>query len=152
VGLVIIDMQYQFGPTVSSVLPGVLALVRDARKAGEPIFVLSFSGCGGTLEEVLSAVRGYPGTVYVRKGFKNGTKPLTRAIHRTGLQLSRLRFCGVWTSQCVRETFLGMCEAWPMIEMALISDACGDPYHHHRGLQDIRYNARRLMNARVNRR
>ncbi len=166
--LVIIDMQYGFIPTAYSAERGVLKLVERAKSKHEAIFVLTFKGSGRTLETVLEALKNYPLTFHVRKGHIDGSEPLNRAIKRAwkrGLiqSFSKMRFCGVYTSECVKETFLSMCEdaaksnghhdktaIHKHTKMELVASACRDSWHHPtETLKYIRKQRKQFPNLKV---
>ena len=168
--LVIIDMQEGFSPTVEKVEKAVLSLIRLAKGRREAIFVLTFSGCGSTLSTILEAVKGYPLAFHVRKGHADGSIPLARMIARIwerGLiqRFSKMRFCGVYTSQCVKQTFLSMCERavksnghhdktaiHKNMTMELVTKACRESPYYRRpayAIEHIKKQRKQFPNLRV---
>jgi len=166
--LVIIDMQYGFAPTANKAERGVLKLVRQAKSRREAVFVLTYKGSGRTLESILEALKNYPLAFYVQKGHVDGSKPLNRAIKsawRRGLiqAFSKMRFCGVYTSECVQETFLSMCgdaaksdghhdktAIHRRTKMELVASACADSwYHPAETLRHIRKQRAQFPNLKV---
>ena len=138
--LVIIDMQMDFEGTASKVESAVLSLIRKAKRNREAIFVMRFRGCGRTLPSILDAVQGYDLAFHVTKYARNGSVALTRSMGRAwkrGLvgRFDRVQFCGVYTSRCVRDTFLSACRVaargvnpaiHPGTEMKVNGRACRD--------------------------
>ena len=142
--LVIIDMQYGFNPEAKRAESGVLSLIKQAKQRREAIFVVAFPPNGRTLKSIWKALRGYPLVFKVRKydidgGFQLDTA-IRQAWERGKIQrFSKIKFCGVWTSQCVADTFLSMCWLasiskgyWetalhPGTKMELVLAACADP-------------------------
>lgn len=112
--LVIVDVQEGFEPDASRVLNSVLALVEKAKSGREAIFVVSFNSFGPTLLPIRKALKGYPLAFRVQKNGQGGGVPLSRAIAsawKRGLiqRFSKVQFCGLYTSMCVRDTFLQTC-------------------------------------------
>lgn len=142
--LVIIDVQVDFEPTASRVLTSVLSLIEKAKAQREAIFVVTLNRCGPTLPPITKALRGYPLAFRVRKTGQGGGRSLSRAIAaawKRGLiqRFSKMTFCGVYTSMCVRDTFLETCRIalksrghrdgtalHPGTEMVLAGRACAD--------------------------
>lgn len=165
--LVIIDAQYAFDPEASKAEQEILKLIRGAKSRREAIFVVAFSGWGSTLASILDAVRGYPLVFYVRKSNIDGASPLAAAIRRAwkrGLiqAFSKLRFCGVYTSQCVRHTMFSLSEIaaetpspphkaqtalGPDTEIELVTKACADDWDE--GLGYVKDQARQHKQVRV---
>jgi nicotinamidase-related amidase len=136
VALVVVDVQEGFEPDASRVLNSVLALIEKAKARREAIFVVSFKMYGPTLLPIRKALRGYPLAFRVRKNMQGGGVPLSRAIAsawKRGLiqRFSKMRFCGLYTSMCVRDTFLQTCR------IALKSRGPADGTALHRGTEMV---------------
>ncbi|KKM70971.1 hypothetical protein LCGC14_1435370 [marine sediment metagenome] len=136
VALVVVDVQEDFEPAASRVLNSVLTLIKKAKARREAIFVVTLNGSGPTLLPIKKSLRGYPLAFRVRKNRQGGGVPLSRAIAsawKRGLiqRFSKLRFCGLYTSMCVRETFLQTCR------IALKSRGPADGTALHRGTEMV---------------
>ncbi len=144
--LVIIDMQDGFDPEATEAESGVLALIKKAKARHEAIFLVTFAFNGRTLRSILAALKSYPLLFHVQKWEIDGGKNLSRSISRAwgrGFieKFSKMRFCGVLTSQCVTHTLLSLCSRAESIErhdestaihkgtvMELVSSACKDDF------------------------
>jgi nicotinamidase-related amidase len=168
VALVVVDVQYEFNPQAGLVERPVLALIERAKRYREAVFVVRFERCGKNLASVEKAIADYPLAFRVLKNDQDGSPQLERAIcegWEQGLyqRFSVMRFCGVYTSQCVADTFLGMCAIaaesggwrdetalYPSTRMELVAAACADPfYNKNRGFGLIRSQQKQFPNMRI---
>ncbi len=148
-GLVIVDMQIQFGGTPEAI-GGVVSLVKRARQRGERIFVVSFFEHGEPVYALRCALRGYNRVTNVTKNACDGSPHIMKKFREIGYRPRSLEFCGVYTSQCVRHTFIGMAGRLKHTPMSLIPQACGDPDLNHRTVVSrIKHDCMGFNNASV---
>lgn len=139
--LVVIDMQDTFLKGCPKTrIDYVCRALREAKKRDMPVFIVSYRDFGETNSRVLAAAEKHTEVTYIEKSSINGSRSLLSSIKQIEKRrklprgFSSLRFCGAWTSQCVKETILGVVKKRPKTSVVLLAQGCWDPKGSDHGL------------------
>ena len=104
--LVVIDLQIDFmGDNAFGILPNVISEIEKAIRLNNHIMILSFDGCGRLYEDIFSATKGYSKLFKLKKSRRDGSDKILQCLDKNNLlNKVHLKFCGVNTDQCVKET------------------------------------------------
>jgi nicotinamidase-related amidase len=105
--------------------------IRQAKKAQYPILLVKMIGSGRIDTRILNEVEDYFELYFVKKRDCDGHQEVMKAMKKAGLELDRLRVCGVETDACVADTVEGLSRALPRTTIELVKSAC----NHYAGIQ-----------------
>jgi nicotinamidase-related amidase len=105
--LVIIDMQpFFYASRGKKVLDENIKQIEDAISKDHNIIVLEYCDFGKTHIRIKKALRGYKQVEYITKYNCSGSKPLVKYFKTQKIWPKEVKFMGVNTGACVKETVL----------------------------------------------
>jgi nicotinamidase-related amidase len=141
--LVIIDMQPYFRAARNNrkLINKIKQEIERAKKLNNSIMLVYMPCCSKRITSALvAAIRGYDKGSIVAKAWTDGHGEILKALPAK----THLRFCGVNTDACVRDTVLSMAANYPkQFKIEVVANGCASEYFGHD-------NALQEMNKRSN--
>lgn len=100
-------MQESFKASHDIITPVVDEVVK-AMIRREAIVIVEYANYEPTHPEIMQHILGYDRQTTIHKEFDGGGEELTRTLWGHRFNTNRLRFCGVNTCYCVKETMVGV--------------------------------------------
>ena len=118
------------------IIPSIISEIKTAIRLNNYIVIVYMPDCGDILPEILNIIHSYNKTIFVSKYDQDGGTEVLTALKRK----NHLKFCGIYTSQCVHDTVQTIAESYPKnFRIELLENACGDqdPVRNLNGIRSL---------------
>lgn len=155
--LAVIDMQKyflnrfkHFNKPTNGVLEGCKKEITKAIADKAKIVFVEYSSYGDTAEELVQITRDadYP-VYYTIKTDDDGGVEIAETIKTQKLSKRKIRICGINTEYCIKSTVRGLLRAMKTSVIEVISDACGSPWDHEGGVEELEEMSENFPKLRV---
>ena len=129
--LIIIDMQDTFLCEISErtrVLDNTKKAIVKAISDKQPIIIVEFDGSGATNKSIRNLANKYKNCYTVKKYDCDGSMEICKFFLNSSNNFPKkiLKFCGVYSSECLHDTVIGLMNYFENTTFKIIEPACGD--------------------------
>lgn len=122
--LIVIDMQAAFHAANNpKTIASCVRLLQEAVANQRMIMFVEYKWNGRTLPQLLSVVKNYPLTYFVKKMDDDGAYQIQNAFYKCRTYPKNLIVCGVNTDCCVYDTVRSLMES-KKFDISVVKDAC----------------------------